>query len=180
MTPADKRDAILALERTFKEARLVVVTRPQGLSVAEVSDLRRRMRSAGASFKVMKNRLAKRALENSAMKDLAGYFSGPTAIGWSDDLLAPAKVAVEFAKENDKLEVLVGATQERILSKETLLELASLPPLEVVRAQLLRLLQTPAQRLVGTLGESGAQLARVVKARSEQEQGHEQGHEAES
>ncbi len=168
MTPADKRDAVAALERTFKEARLVVVTRPQGLSVAEVSDLRRRMRAAGAGFKVTKNRLAKRALENSAMKGLASHFSGPTAIGWSDDLLAPAKVAVEFAKENKKLEVIIGATQEQMLSKQTLVELASLPPLEIVRAQLLRLLQTPAQRLVGTLGASGAQLARLVKARSEQ------------
>ena len=170
MTPADKRDAVAKLERTFKEARLVVVTRPQGLSVAEVSDLRRRMRDAGASFKVTKNRLAKRALANSALKDLASYFSGPTAIGWSDDLLAPAKVAVEFAKENKKLEVIVGATQEQILSKETLVQLASLPPLEVVRAQFLRLLQTPAQRLAGTLGSAVGQLARVVKARSEQEQ----------
>ena len=171
MTPADKRDAVAKLERTFKEARLVVVTRPQGLSVAEVSDLRRRMRDAGASFKVTKNRLAKRALANSALKDLASYFSGPTAIGWSDDLIAPAKVAVEFAKENKKLEVIVGATQEQILSKETLVQLASLPPLEVVRAQLLRLLQTPAQQLAGTLGSAVGQLARVVKARSEQEQG---------
>ncbi len=170
MTPADKRDAVAKLERTFKEARLVVVTRPQGLSVAEVSDLRRRMRDAGASFKVTKNRLAKRALANSALKDLASYFSGPTAIGWSDDLIAPAKVAVEFAKENKKLEVIVGATQEQILSKETLVQLASLPPLEVVRAQLLRLLQTPAQQLAGTLGSAVGQLARVVKARSEQEQ----------
>ncbi len=163
MTPAGKRDAVLALERTFKEARLVVVTRPRGLNVAEVSDLRRRMHTAGAGFKVTKNRLAKRALENSAMKDLARHFSGPTAIGWSDDLLAPAKVAVEFAKENDKLEVLAGATQEQILSKETLHDLASLPSFEVVRAQLLRLLQTPAQRLASTLGATSVQLARVIK-----------------
>ncbi len=170
MTPADKRDAVAKLECTFKEARLVVVTRPQGLSVAEVSDLRRRMRDAGANFKVTKNRLAKRALANSALKDLTSYFSGPTAIGWSDDLIAPAKVAVEFAKENKKLEVIVGATQEQILSKETLIQLASLPPLEVVRAQLLGLLQTPAQQLVGTLGSAVAQLARVVKARSDKEQ----------
>ena len=170
MTPVEKRHVVDALVRTFQEARLVVVTRPQGLSVAEVSDLRRRMRSAGANFKVMKNRLAKRALEGSAMKELAGYFSGPTAIGWGDDLLASAKVAVEFAKENKKLTVLVGATQEQILSKETLLELASLPPLEVVRAQLLRLLQTPAQRLACTLAAPAEQLARLVKARSEQEE----------
>ena len=170
MTPVEKRHVVDALVRTFQEARLVVVTRPQGLSVAEVSDLRRRMRSAGANFKVMKNRLAKRALEGSAMKELASYFSGPTAIGWGDDLLASAKVAVEFAKENKKLTVLVGATQEQILSKETLVELASLPPLEVVRAQLLRLLQTPAQRLACTLAAPAEQLARLVKARSEQEE----------
>ena len=168
MTPAEKRDAVASLERTFKKARLVVVTRPKGLSVAEMSDLRERMRAAGAEFKVLKNRLAKRALKNSGMKDLAGYLSGPVAIGWSDDPVASATIAVAFAKENDKLEVLVGATQEKILSKETLFELANLPPFEVVRAQLLCLLQTPAQRLVGTLGATGAQLARLVKARSDQ------------
>lgn len=169
MKRKDKELAVEKLEKVFSQARMVVITRPQGLSVAEVSELRRRMRTAGARFQVAKNKLAKRAIANTNMKALGEHFTGPTAISWSDDMLAPTKVAVEFAKENEKLSVVVGATQENTISKENLQQLAQLPPIEVVRAKMLGLFQTPAQQLVRVLLEPSTALARVLKARAEQE-----------
>ena len=169
MKRQDKIRAVEKLEKIFSQARMVVVTRPQGLSVAEVSELRSRMRAAGAQFLITKNKLAKRAIANTKMQALGHHFVGPVAISWSDDMLAPAKVAVEFAKENGKLTVIAAATQENTLTKENIQQLASLPPLEVVRAKMLQLLQTPAQQLARVLLEPASSLARVMKARSEQE-----------
>ncbi len=164
MNREEKKLAVEQLEKVFSQAGMVVITRPKGLSVAEVSDLRRRMRAAGVRYQVAKNKLAKRAIANTNMQALAEHLKGPTAISWADDMLAPAKVAVEFAEENEKFTVIAAATQENIISKENLQQLARLPSIEVVRAKILGLLQAPAQQLVRLLQEPGSALARVIKA----------------
>ncbi len=161
----------------FDEATLVVVTHYSGLTVADMGDLRQRMRDAGAAFKVTKNRLTRRALEGTKFQHLDDLFIGPTAVAYSDDPVAAAKAAVEYAKVNDKLIVLGGAMGEERLDENGVRALAALPSLDELRAKMIRLLNTPATRIAGVLQAPAGQLARLLKARSEQGQA-EQGEAA--
>jgi large subunit ribosomal protein L10 len=147
----------------------VVITHQSGLTVAEVTGLRRQMRDAGASFKVTKNRLARRALEGTQFAQLSPMFTGPTAIAFSRDPVAAAKVAVEFANRNDKLTIVGGALGERQLDVEGVKALASMPSLDELRAKLVGLLQTPATRVASVLQAPGGQLARVLAAYAEKD-----------
>lgn len=156
------------MRTTFDETTLVVVTHYSGLTVADMGDLRQRMRDAGAAFKVTKNRLTRRALEGTKFQHLHDLFVGPTAVAYSDDPVAAAKAAVEYAKVNDKLIVLGGAMGEERLDENGIRALAALPSLDELRAKMIRLLNTPATRIVGVLQAPAGQLARVLKARSEQ------------
>jgi large subunit ribosomal protein L10 len=143
---------------------MVVVTRPNGLTVAEVTDLRRRMRAAGATYKVAKNRLAGLALEGTRFDGIAPMLKGPTALAWSKDPVAVAKVAVEFARINDKFTVLGGALGTQTLDAAGVKALSELPSLDALRAKLLGLLAAPATRIAGVLQAPGGQLARVLAA----------------
>ena len=143
---------------------MVVVTRNKGLTVAEVTELRRRMRAAGVSFKVAKNRLASLALVGTRFDGIEPMLKGPTALAWSHDPVAAAKVAVEFAKTNEKLVVVGGALGSRTLDADGIKALAELPSLEMLRAQLAGLVATPATRIAGVLQAPAGQLARVFGA----------------
>jgi large subunit ribosomal protein L10 len=160
----EKREFVASLAAVFAETSMVVVTRNSGLTVAEVTDLRRRMRAAGAQFKVAKNRLALRALDGTQFDGIAKLLKGPTALAWSSDPVAVAKAAVEFAKTNEKLVVLGGALGSRTLDAAGIRALAELPSLETLRAQLLGLINAPATRLAGVLQAPAGQLARVFGA----------------
>jgi large subunit ribosomal protein L10 len=155
------------LGAVFNGAGVVVVTQYKGLSVPEVTQLRSEVRKAGASFKVTKNRLAKRALDGSPFANLAHLFTGPTAIAFSSDPVAAPKVVSAFAKRNDKLQIVGGGLAGNLLDPEAVKQLAELPSLDEIRAQLIMLLQTPASRLVGLLQAPGGQIARVLKAHSD-------------
>ncbi len=170
MLRAEKTRVVEDLHRVFAEAAVVVVTHYQGLTVAESSELRRRLREAGGRFRVVKNRLAKRALAGTPYEGIADMLRGPTALAWSQDPVAAPKVVVEFGKENEKLVVVGGALEGRVLDAAAVAELARLPSLDELRAKIVSLLQTPASRLVGVLQAPAGQLARVLKARAEQEQ----------
>ncbi len=170
MERAQKEQLVSSLRQTFDDTTLVVVTHQTGLNVAEANDLRRQMRKAGATFRVTKNRLARLALKDSKLSDLAELaelFSGPTAIATSSDPVAAAKVAVDFAKENEKLTIVGGALNAEILDVAEVKALAALPSLDQLRAKIVAILQTPAQRLVMLLQAPAGQLARVVRAYSE-------------
>lgn len=160
-----KKEALVAeLRQTFDENELVVVTHQTGLTVAEVSDLRRKMREAGARFKVTKNRLAKLALKDTKFAHLSDNFTGPTAIAVSVDPVAAAKVAVEFANKNDKLVIVSGALGEKGLDAEGVKTLAKLPSLDELRGKIVGLLQAPAGKLASVTQAPAAQLARVFGA----------------
>jgi len=148
----------------FGSATSVVVTHYSGLTVAEITELRGRMRAAGAQFKVTKNRLVRRALEGTKMEGLSPLFEGPTAIAYSDDPVAPAKIAVKFAKENDKLIVLGGTLDDKVLDKTEVSALAKLPSLDEQRSTIIGLLQAPATKIAGVLAAPAGQLARVLGA----------------
>lgn len=164
MNRTEKAEFIAALGAVFADTSFVLVAQNKGLTVADVSDLRRRMRAAGATYKVAKNRLALRALDGSKFQGIQPLLKGPTALAWSTDPVAVAKTAVDFAKGNDKFAILGGALGAQTLTPDGVKALAELPSLETLRAQLLGLLQTPASRIASVLQAPGSQLARVFGA----------------
>lgn len=164
MERVEKEQLVASLNQTFAEAGLVVVTHYRGISAAEAVELRRQMKSKGASFRVTKNRLTRLALKGTPYEPLSDLFTGPTAIAYSDDLVAAAKAAVAYAKENEKLIVLGGATKDTVLDKGAVKALAELPSLDELRARFLSLLGTPATRLASVLQAPAGQLARVLGA----------------
>lgn len=168
MDRSEKQEQVSRLHRTFQGANLVVVTQQVGLTVSEATDLRRRMRDAGASFKVTKNRLARLALAGTAYESLSALFKGPTAIAFSHDPVAAAKVAVAFAKSNEKLTIMGGAIPGQMLAPADVQALATLPSLDELRGKILGLLQAPATRIAGILQVPASQLARVLAAHAEQ------------
>ena len=149
MDRTEKREFVASLAAVFADTSFVLVGRNNGLTVAEVSDLRRRMRGAGATYKVAKNRLALLALDGTRFHGISLLLKGPTALAWSKDPVAVAKTAVEFARTNDRFVILGGALGTQALNADGVRALAELPSLEALRAQLLGLIQTPATRIAG-------------------------------
>ncbi|MBV1834328.1 50S ribosomal protein L10 [Novacetimonas pomaceti] len=164
MDRTEKREFVASLAAVFAETSMVIVTRNDGLTVADVTDLRRRVRAAGATYKVAKNRLAHLALAGTQFEGIAPLLKGPTAISWSEEPVAVAKVLVEFAKTNEKLVLLGGSLGTQTLNVEGIKALAELPSLDTLRAQLVGLISTPATRVAGVLQAPAGQLARVFGA----------------
>ena len=164
MDRSQKEALVSSLQEQLSDIVCVVVTKQTGMTVAEVTDLRRRMRASGASFKVTKNRLARIALTGTKFEGLSPLFIGPTAIAYSRDPVAAAKVAVEFANKNDKLTIIGGGLGEQRLDVAGVKALATLPSLDQLRAKLLGMLQTPATRIASVLQAPGSQVARVLGA----------------
>ncbi len=171
MDRAQKKELVSTLHETFGDASLVVVTQYKGLTVAQMTDLRRRMRDAGASFKVTKNRLTRLALDGTDYAAISDLFTGPTAIAYSQDPVAAAKVAVEFNKGNDKLVILGGSLGTQVLDIEGVKALASLPSLDELRARLVGMINTPATRIAGVVQAPAGQLARVFAAYADKDKG---------
>lgn len=169
MDRAQKTEAVAELNRTFNEVAVVVVTRNLGMTVKQSTDLRNKMRDAGASYKVAKNRLAKIALEGTDYSVLADLLTGPTALASSIDPVAAAKVVIDFAKTNDKLEIVGGAMGSKLLDADGVKALASLPSLDELRAKLVGLIVAPATKIATITQAPAAQLARVLSAYAEKE-----------
>jgi large subunit ribosomal protein L10 len=170
MDRSQKADLVAELKSVLSETSVVVVTRNHGLSVAQSTDLRLKMRDAGAQYKVAKNRLALIALEDTRYKPIGDLLKGPTALATSGDPVAAAKVAVEFAKTNDRLEIVGGAMGDTVLDADGIKALAALPSLDELRAKLVATLAAPATQFVRTLAEPGSRFARVLQARVDQQQ----------
>lgn len=164
MDRTQKSETVSALNATLSEAVSVVVVRNLGLTVAQSTTLRNQMRDAGAQYKVTKNRLAKIALDGTAYTGLADMLTGPTALATSSDPVAAAKIAVEFAKTNDKLEIVGGAMGDKVLDVEGVKALASLPSLDELRGTLIGLIQAPATKLAQIAAAPAGQLTRVFGA----------------
>ncbi len=164
MNRSEKKQLIATLNETLKKAELVVITQQSGLTVAEVTNLRRQMRQAGAGYKVAKNRLARLALEGTQFEGLKSMFTGPTAIAYSADPIAAAKAAVTYANSNEKLTIVGGAMGGQILDPNGIKALATLPSLDELRAKIIGVLRAPATRIAAVLQAPGGQLARVFKA----------------
>ena len=164
-----KVEVVEDLKVVFSEAGSVVVAHYSGMTVAQMSTLRARMRAEGASFRVAKNRLAMRALEGTQAAGISDLFKGPTGIAYSNDPVAAPKVVVAYAKENDKLKILGGVAVGSVLNVEGIKALAELPSLDQLRGKILGLLQAPATRIAGVLQAPAGNIARVLSAYANKE-----------
>lgn len=164
MDRAQKEAMVAALKANFSEAGVVVVTRNLGLTVAQSTELRGKMRDMGASYKVSKNRLTKIAVKGTVYEPLAEMLTGPTALATSSDPVAAAKAAVEFVKGNDRLEIVGGAMGDTVLDADGVKALASMPSLDELRGKIVGLLNAPATKVVQVIQAPAGQLARVFAA----------------
>lgn len=164
MDRAQKKEAVAALKQTFNEANVVVVTRNLGLSVAQSTQLRNKMRDAGATYKVAKNTLTLIAVDGTRYAPLSDMLTGPTALATSSDPVAAAKAAVDFAKTNDRLEIVGGAMGDTLLDVNGVKALAELPSLDELRAKIVGLVQAPATKIAQLVSAPAGKLARVVGA----------------
>jgi len=160
----EKREFVAGLNQSLSDTSMIVVTRNAGLTVAEVTDLRKKMGAAGAIYKVAKNRLTDRALDGTPFDGIKSMLKGPIALAWATDPVAVAKTAVEFAKTNDKFVLVGGSLGSQLLDADGIRALAELPSLDQLRARLVGMISTPATRIAGVLQAPAGQLARVFGA----------------
>jgi len=166
---AAKRELVGTLNEVFKASGVVVVAHYAGLTVADMQKLRSQMRQAGGTVKVTKNRIAKIALEGTDVASIGALLKGPTLLAYSSDPVAATKVAVDFAKANDKLVILGGAMGKTALNPDAVKALATLPSLDELRAKLLGLIQAPATKVASVINAPAGKLARVFGAYAERD-----------
>jgi large subunit ribosomal protein L10 len=169
MDRSQKAESVAQLSATFNEVGVVVVTRNLGMSVAQSTALRGKIREAGATYKVAKNRLAKLAIQDTDYAGIDAMFTGPTAIATSVDPVAAAKAVVDFAKTTDKIEIVGGAMGAHVLNAEGVKALASMPSLDEMRGTLIGLIQAPATKIAQLTVAPASKLARVFNAYAEKD-----------
>jgi large subunit ribosomal protein L10 len=166
---AQKRELVTTLNEQWKDSGVVVVAHYKGMTVAQMTDFRKRMKEAGGAVKVAKNKLAKLAVKDTDVETIADLLKGQTCVAYSDDPVSAARVSVKFSRENDKLIILGGAMGKTRLDSDGVKALADLPSLDELRGKLVGLLQAPASKIARILNEPAAMLARVVAAKGSQE-----------
>lgn len=164
MDRAQKQESIETLKGVFESSGAVIVTHYMGLTVAEMTDLRLRLRKEGAQIKVVKNTLVQKALGGSVGEAGDALFKGPVAIAYASDPVSAAKISTQFAKENDKFTVVGGLMGEVVLDQKGVSALATLPSLDELRGKLIGLIQAPATKVAGVVQAPASQLARVFSA----------------
>lgn len=165
MTREEKVQSVADLQARFNRAKVAVIASAKGLNVAKTEQLRRSLRKVGGEFKVAKNTLTRRAVQDTAFEKMDGLLNGPTGLVFGyEDPVAVAKVLVDFAKENDKVSIRAGVLESRVLEAEAIDQLAKMPSKEVLIAQLLGLLQAPASQLLRTMQEPSARFVRLLDA----------------
>ena len=169
MDRAQKRELVTKLNEEWKSSGVLVVAHYKGLTVAQMTDFRKRVKEAGGVVKVTKNRLAKLALEGTDVEAVSDLLKGQTCVAYSDDPISAAKVSVRYARENDKLIILGGAMGKTRLDSNGVKALADLPSLDELRGKLIGLLQAPAGKIARIVKEPGGMLARVLAAKGSQE-----------
>ena len=167
MDRSQKAETVASLNALFNEVGVVVIARNLGLTVAQSTALRGKIREVGASYKVAKNRLAKLAIQDTDYAGISDMLTGPTAIASSIDPVAAAKALVEFAKTNDKLEIVGGSMGSLVLTADGVKALASLPSLDQLRGTIIGLVQAPATKIAQLVTAPAAKLARVFSAYAE-------------
>ena len=166
MNRKQKQELVESLHKTFLNSQSVIVTHINGLTISETTNLRSSMRDSNCKFKVTKNKIVKLALKNTKFDHLDSLFAGPTAIGSSEDAIAPAKVLVDFSKESEKIKIIGGGFETKSLSVDEINNLASLPSLDEVRSKLIGLLMAGPTKLVRTIKEPPSRMARILATKN--------------
>ena len=170
MKRSEKKDFVTNLKNDLDQSSSVIVAEYSGLTVAESESLRKEMRSNGAKFKVTKNRLTKLAISETQFKNISELFKGPTAIAYSHDAVAPAKVAVSFEKKFENFKIIGGGYNGEKIDKDKIDFLAKLPSLDELRGKIIGLISAPAQKIASITIEPGAQIARLISSNSSNKQ----------
>ena len=170
MKRSEKKDFVSKLKDEFSNSSSIIVAEYSGLTVNEAESLRNEMRSNGAKFKVTKNRLTKLAIADTQFKDMSDLFKGPTAVAYSSDPVAPAKIAVSFEKKFEKFKIIGGGYNGEKIDKEKIDFLAKLPSLDELRGKLIGLISAPAQKIASIACEPGGQIARLLSSKSSNSQ----------
>ncbi len=169
MDRAQKRQLVTTLNEQWKGTGVIVVAHYKGMTVAQMTDFRKRVKEAGGAVKVAKNKLAKLALKETEVETISDLLTGQTCVAYSDDPVSAARVSVKYAKENAKLVILGGAMGKTRLDSKGVSALADMPSLDELRGKLVGLLQAPASKIARILNEPAGMLARVVAAKGSQE-----------
>ncbi|MEW9855150.1 50S ribosomal protein L10 [Novosphingobium sp. M1R2S20] len=169
MDRSQKAESVAQLNAVFNEVGVVVITRNLGMTVAQSTDLRNKIRDAGASYKVAKNRLAKLAIADTDYSGIGDFLTGPTAIATSVDPVAAAKAVVDFAKTTDRIEIVGGAMGTQVLNADGIKALATMPSLDEMRGTLIGLIQAPATKIAQLTVAPASKLARVFNAYAEKD-----------
>lgn len=170
MNRTEKEELVESLRQSLNKAAVILITQNAGLTVAEITDLRKTIRKSGATYKVAKNRLACIALEGTKFEAAKSIFKGPTALICAEEPIAAAKIITAYASSNPKLKVVGGCLDGQLLDEKAVKTLSTLPSLSELRARILGMLQTPATRLATVLQAPATNVARVVQAYSKKEQ----------
>ena len=170
MKRSEKKDFVSKLKDEFSNSSSIIVAEYSGLTVNESDSLRKEMRANGAKFKVTKNRLTKLAISETQFKEMSELFKGPTAVAYSSDPIAPAKVAVNFEKKFENFKIVGGGYNGEKIDKNKIDFLAQLPSLDELRGKLIGLISAPAQKLVTIVAEPGTKVARILNSKSSNSQ----------
>ena len=166
MNKEQKKNYIAEMTTQFENSKAVMVTHYQGLTMPQLDELRAKMREKGIVFKITKNRITKLAIKDSPVKDLEKYFTGPTAAAISSDLITTAKILTKFAKSHNKLKIVAGFMDGKVLDEKEVAIIATLPSLDEARANIVGILASPAQKLVSILLAPGSKIANLARAKS--------------
>jgi large subunit ribosomal protein L10 len=166
MNKESKKIYIEEMKKVFSSNDSVMIAQYQGLNVTELDELRKQLRDKGILFKVTKNRITKIAIKDSPVKDLEKFFIGPTAAAMSSDPITTAKILTNFAKTHNKLKIVAGFMDGKVLDHKEVAIIATLPTLEEARAKIVGILATPAQKLVSILLAPGSKIASLTRAKS--------------
>ncbi len=164
MLRSEKQDCVLELEGVYKQSGSVIVTHYHGLTVKQLTSLRRDLRAHDAKFKIVKNTLSKIAANKADVGSISGLLSGPTAIAYSKDPLAAAKTVVKFAKTNEQLKIVGGIVNNQLFNTQEIHLLAELPSLDELRSKIISLIEAPAAKIVGALKAPASKFARLFQA----------------
>ena len=166
MTKEQKKVYIDEMSKQFENSKAVMVTHYQGLTMPQIDELRSKMREHGIIFKITKNRITKLALEKTRCKDLAGLFTGPTAVAFGEDAIISARILSKFAKDNENLKLIGGIMENEVLDQAGVQNVATLPTLDEARANIVGILNAPASKLVSILLAPGSKIANLARAKS--------------
>ena len=161
-----KKNYVEEMKKNFTTNESVMIAQYQGLNVTELDELRKELRDKGILFKITKNRITKIAIKDTPVKDLEKYFTGPTAAAISSDPITTAKILTKFAKSHDKLKIVAGFMDGKVLDQKEVAIIATLPSLEEARGKIVGILATPAQKLVSILLAPGSKIANLARAKS--------------